>query len=129
MTKLNHHEHPELWFRPSPVLPFRALLLFLEKESITATIRLGKRDGTHPKGYVPGAVATLRLFDDEGQERLCKRVRITDVTSKPFRYFSDPELKDSPHYLMESVREHLAFLEKRPIVSEEITSLVEFAYL
>lgn len=129
MEKPNHHEHPELWFRPSPAMPLTVLLPFLEREDITATFRLGKRDGTHPKGYIPGTIATIRLFDEEGKERLCKQVRITHVISKPLSDFAAAELTNSACYLTESVRQDLSFFEGRPVALDEIASLVAFSYL
>lgn len=119
MIQSHHHERPEIWFRPSPILPFTALSTLIETESIVATPRLGKRDGTHPKGYVPGTRATLRLFDDNKQEQLRKHVRITNVVSKP--------LRDVPDW--QSVQQNLSFFEGRLVARDEIISLVEFLYL
>ncbi|OYV27830.1 MAG: hypothetical protein B7W98_00915 [Parcubacteria group bacterium 20-58-5] len=119
MEKPNHHEHPELWFRPSPAMPLSVLLSLIESEHMTVTPRLGKRDATHPKGYQPGTVATIRLFDEDWKERLSKRVRITGITSKPLRAFADEP----------SLQEELSFFEGRPITPDETVSFVEFSYL
>ena len=129
MDKPNHHENPELWFRPSPAMPLTVLLSLIGKEELTATFRLGQRDGMHPKGYIPGTVATVRLFDENWDEKLCKQARITSVVSKPLRYFSEPDLADTAYYLMESVQQDLSFFEERPVVSDDMVSLIEFSYL
>ncbi|HVB20077.1 MAG TPA: hypothetical protein VNF51_02205 [Candidatus Paceibacterota bacterium] len=118
MDKPNHHEHPELWFRPSPAMPLPALLSLIEKEEITETLRLGRRDGAHQKGYIPGTVATLRLFDADWQERLHKRIRVTNVVSKSLHEF--------PNW--QSVQQELSFFENRPIALDEIVSIVEFSF-
>lgn len=129
METPNHHEHPELWFRPSPVLPFAVLFTLFEKEEITATFRLGKRDGTHPKGYVPNTEAAVHLYNDAWEEKLRTRVRIAKVVSKPLRAFEVSELQGTAYRSLESVQQDLSFFEKRPIASDEIISLVTFSYL
>ncbi len=126
----NHHANPEVWFRPSPALSFPVLFSFLERQDLTATLRLGRRDAEHPKGYIPGTVATLRLYDDARQERLTKRIRITRVASKPLRDFASSELSilvHSPNW--QSAQQELAFFEGRPVALDETVSIIEFAYL
>lgn len=125
--KPDHHTHPELWFRPSPALSFAVLSKFFVDEEITATPRLGKRDGTHPKGYVPDTTATLRLFDDHQQEHLRRGVRITKIVTKPLKDFSVSELKDTLYRSIESMQQDLSFFEGRPVISSEIITLVAFS--
>jgi len=125
----NHHEHPELWFRPSPVLPFPVLFPLFEKEKITATFRLGKRDHMHPKGYIPGTEAAVHLYDDAWQEKLRTNVRVEKVVSKSLNAFVKAELEDTAYHSIESVQQDLSFFEKRPIASDEMISLVIFSYL
>ena len=119
MEQNHHHQNPEIWFRSSPTVSFEALSKLIETESIVATPRLGKRDEAHPKGYVPGTKATLRLFDDNQQEKLRKQVHITKVVSKPLRDFPD----------WQSVQKDISFFEDRPVALDEIVSLVAFSYL
>lgn len=119
MNTPNHHEHSELWFRSSPTLPFGVLSTLIETEAITVTPRVGIRDGTHPKGYVPNTRVTLRLFDDVQQEQRTKQVCITKVVSKLLHDVSN----------WQSVQQDLSFFEGRPVAPDEIISLVEFSYL
>ncbi len=127
----NHHEHPELWFRPSPTLPFDVLSKSLAREELTVTHRLGKRDGTHPKGYVPGMIVTVRLFDDIRRERMRTRVRIVSITSKPLSEFDGSELGNGFRRAMDwqSLQRDFAFFEGIPIEPDELVSSVEFTYL
>jgi hypothetical protein len=113
-----HQECPELWFRPSPTLPFEVLSGQIRRREMTQTFRLGKRDGTHPKGYVPGTLALLRLFDSDNTEREHACVRIMHVESKSLRDFDG----------WESIRSQLSFFEGRTIASTEHVSVVTFAY-
>ncbi|HUX81053.1 MAG TPA: hypothetical protein VMV38_01895 [Candidatus Paceibacterota bacterium] len=127
MKQNHHHAHPEIWFRPSPSLSFEVLSKFFVGEEITATPRFGKRDETHPKGYVPGTVATLRLFDDAQQEQIQRQVRITKIVAKPIQDFSPEELKETKYHSLESIREDLSFFEGRPVHANDIITLVTFA--
>lgn len=131
MDMPNHHEHPELWFRPSPNLPFDVLSKFLGQEKLTVTHRLGKRDGTHPKGYVPDTVATLRLFDETHREHMCKQVRIVGIVSKPLCEFDGSELGNGAGHSMDwqALQRDLTFFEGRSIAPDELVSSVEFMYL
>ena len=126
----NHHTHPELWFRPSPALPFEVLSELFKKGEIIATPRLGKRDGTHPKGYVLGTVATLRLYDDAGREQFCRRIRIGDIAVKPLHDFSEAELERT-HYPADwqSLQQDFSYFEERSVAADELVSIVEFSYL
>jgi hypothetical protein len=129
MHNENHRENPELWFRPSPVLPLQALSEFIDIEMLRATPRLGKRDGGHPKGYIPGTRATLRLFDALGQERLVRPVLITDVISRPLRDLTASHLRNILYSTdWRVVLNHLSFLEGRLIDPSEVVSVVEFSY-
>lgn len=129
MATSNHHGNPELWFRPSPVLPLEVLLEFFEREAITATPRLGKRDGTHPKGYVPSTIATVRLYDDQKCEVLTRSVRILGIVSKPLCEFKGTELEEV-HYLpdWQSLQQDLSFFEGRSVAEDELVSIVTFSY-
>ena len=126
----NHHAHPELWFRPSPALSSAVLSEFFGREERIATPRLGRRDGTHPKGYIPGTIATLRLFDEARQEQLHKQARIVSIVSKPLHDFAVSELEDM-HYPsdVESLRQDLSFFEGRPVTGGEIVTIVVCSYL
>lgn len=129
MTSI-HHKNPELWFRPSPVLPLEVLLEFFEREAITATPRLGKRDGMHPKGYVPGTTAMVRIYDNQKCELLSRRIRILGVADKPLCEFGGTELEEA-HYPpdWQSLQKDLSLFEGRPVARDELVSIVTFSYL
>ncbi len=129
MDKPNHHEHPELWFRPSPELPLAVLSKSLDARGILATPRLGERNASHPKGYLPNTVATVRLFDDRWREQSREDVLIIRVVSKPLHDFEDLDLTNTAYRSVESMRRDLSFFEERPLASDETVSLVEFSYL
>ncbi|MEK7144430.1 MAG: hypothetical protein AAB794_01025 [Patescibacteria group bacterium] len=129
MDQSNHHDQPELWFRPSPAMSFSALLSLFEVEEITATPRLGKRDAMHPKGYVLGTVVTARLFDENRQERIHKKVYIDRVTSKLLRDITGFELKETRYRSASLLQEDLSFFEGRSVALDEVVSIVEFSYL
>lgn len=97
---------------------------------MTATLRLGKRDGSHPKGYIPGTIATARLFDEARRERLSARVRITEIVSKPLRAIGARELASANYPTdVRSAQRDLSFFEGRPVASSEMVSIVRFAHL
>lgn len=125
----HHHDNPQLWFRPSPALPSAVLSSSLEKETITATLRLGKRDASHWKGYIPGSTVTLRLYDEAGLEVLSRRIRITRVLIKPLQDFTDAELALTRSTDWQSAQQELSFFERRPVAPDEPVTLVEFTYL
>ena len=129
MDQSNHHDQPELWFRPSPSMSFSALLSLFEVEEITATPRLGKLDAMHPKGYVLGTVVTARLFDENRQERIHKNVYIDRVTSKLLRDITGFELKETRYRSASLLQEDLSFFEGRSVALDEVVSIVEFSYL
>jgi hypothetical protein len=123
-----HNAHQELWFRPSPALPFAVLSELFERKGIIATPRLGERDFSHPKGYVLNTMATARLFDERWNECLREDVLITRVVSKPLRDFTDSEIKDTVYSSVEAVREDLAYFNKDgPVTLDDTVSLVEFS--
>lgn len=130
----NHHEHPELWFRPSPVVPLAVLSKLIEDGAITATPRLGVRDAAHPKGYAPGQRATLRVCDgkcEAGGEVLARDVRITSVESKRLRELEGVDLQSSLCYSAgwKSLQHDLSFFEGRQVGEDEMVSIIEFEYL
>lgn|ERR1035437_9898309 len=127
-----HHRNPEFWFGPiqSPVLPSEVLFELFKEEKLIATPRLGKRDGTHPKGYVPGTVATVRLYNNQKCELLNRRVRILGVVSRPLCEFGGAELEEA-HYPpdWQSLQQDLSLFEGRPVARDELVSIVTFSYL
>lgn len=114
-----HYMHPELWFRPSPTLPFEVLSESIGSKTRKETIRLGKRDLSHPKGYAPGMTVTLRLFDDLGAEQVRMQVRIERIKSLPLAEF--PEWR--------TLQKDLSYFEGTPIEAGTIATLVSFTYL
>ena len=126
----NHSDHPEIWLRPSPRLPLEVLSALIESRVITATLRLGARDGAHPKGYTQGQIATLRVLDATGTEQLSLRVRIESVTIRPLWHLKPDDLQNTFPYLnwVEAQRD-LSHFEKRPVRDDEAASIVAFSYL
>ncbi|MFH1178633.1 MAG: hypothetical protein V1711_02855 [bacterium] len=130
MNKNNHHEHPELWFRSSPILPTDVLCELFDSQKITATPRLGKRDGAHEKGYIPGQIATLRVLDDNWKEYFSCQIRIMGVKIKPLEQLVPEDLKGSILYRdWKAVQSDLSYFEKRAIEDKETVSVIEFSYI
>ena len=130
MATSNHHRNPEFWFRSSPARPLEVLLELFEREAITATPRLGKRDGTHPKGYVPGTTATVRIYNNQKCELLSRRILIDSVVSKPLCEFGGIELQEAQYPPdWQSLQQDLSFFEGRPIAANEQVSIVKFSCL
>ena len=128
--KHDHKGRPEIWLRPSPSLSLEVLLTFIEIRSITATPRLGARNGTHSKGYEPGDTAILRVFNAAGIEQLKKDIRIDAVTIRPLKQLKRSDLHHTISYnSWKDVQRDLSFFEKRPIKDNEDTSIIEFSYL
>ena len=126
----NHNTHPEIWLRPSPGLSLSVLLTFVEIRHITATPRLGARNGNHPKGYKPGEIATLRVLDENGVEHLSRSVRIEAVVIKPLQRLTPDDLHHTAWYNhWEEVQRELSLFEKRPVEKNEDASIIEFSYL
>ena len=125
----SHQDHPEIWVRPSPRLPLQVLSALIESRIITATPRLGVRDGNHPKGYRPGDTVTLRVLDAEGAVQLSLPVRIEAVIIRPLRQLTPDDLQNTyPYQSWEEVQRDLSFFEKRPIGDCEKASVIEFSY-
>lgn len=130
MEKTNHHEHPELWFRSSPLLPLDVLSKLIERKKLTATPRLGKRDETHWKGYSPMQIVTLRVLDSEGKELLNRKIRIIAVRTKPLQKLVKDDLETSVVYRnWKEVQAEFAFFEGHPVPDDETVSIIEFVYL
>jgi len=129
MNKNNHHEHPELWFRSSPILPMDVLCEFFDNQKITATPRLGKRDDAHEKGYVPGQIATLRVLDDNWKEYFSCQIRIMDVKIKPLEKLVLEDLEGSMYKDWKTVQSDLSYFERRVIEDKETVSVIEFSYI
>jgi len=126
----SHKDHPEIWLRPSPKLPLEVLSTLVESRCITATPRLGARNGDHPKGYEPGQVATLRVLDDTGAEHLSRMVRIESIVIRPLQELTPGDLENTfPYKVWEEVRSDFSLFEKRQIDYSEQASIVEFSYL
>ena len=123
-----HNVHQELWFRPSKALPFPVLSKLFDVQALITTPRRGERDASHPKGYVLGSIATVRLFDEHWKEQLREDVRIIGVVSKPLRDFTVSDLKDTLYRSVESVQQDLSFFEnEKPVALDDIVSLVVFS--
>lgn len=121
---------PELWFRASPAAPFEVLSALIASGRLTATLRLGKRNGTHHKGYVPGEKAVVRLFDNSGHEMMNRVVEITDVYTRPLRALTETDFDRLRVYrIVTAASRDLAFFERRPISHAEDVSIVSFRYL
>ena len=123
-----HKDNPELWFRPSR-LPLPVLLELIESRRMTATPRLGARDGNHLKGYEPGQVVTVRVLDDNGVEHARRKARIEAVTIRPLSHLTPGDLQNTFYHHWEEVREDFELFEKRSISDAEEASIIEFSYL
>ena len=125
-----HIGHPEIWFRPSPRLPLQVLLRLVQGKSLTATPRLGARNDAHPKGYVPGETAILRVLDSVDIERFSTSVCITEVVIRPVRNLTADLLQEViPYQDWTEVQRELSLFEKRPVRDDEQVSVVRFSYL
>ena len=125
-----HAENPELWFRPSPFVSLIKLEELISERRLTATIRCGKRDLTHEKGYVPEQLVTLRLFDHTNQQILLKEIRIQSVESFQVNSIEWKHIDLLMVYNdYQSIKEDLSFFERRPIGDDEFVSLVRFQYV
>ena len=126
----NHRESPEIWFKPSPKASFDVLLELIVSKKLFISPRLGARDELHPKGYKRSQVATLRLFDDMGGEKVSLKIRIEDVKIKRLKRIEESDLVGSHFYgQSRDLEEDLSFFEGRDIMPEEDVSLINFSYL
>ena len=126
----SHKDRPEIWFRPSPKVPLTVLSELIENRRITATPRLGARNGDHPKGYARGEIAVLRVFDDTGTEHFNRTVRIETIVVSPLRQLTPIDLRNTLSYQnWKEVQRELSFFEKRPVGGDEDASVIEFSYL
>jgi|ERR1035437_6124118 hypothetical protein len=125
----NHHVHPEVWFRPSPLASFDVLLTLFQNREITITPRLGVRNGFHPKGYKPGQLVTLRLFGDDKQEKVSLKIRVDDIRIQPLNMVQQADLAGSHFYRSwADVQRELSFFEDRSVEPVECVSLIRFSY-
>ena len=131
MGQQNHHDNPEIWFRPSPMFPSTVLSKLILNREITATPRMGIRDSSHPKGYNNGQIVTLRMFDDDWKETMNLRVCVKAVRSKRLQDLIEVDLVNTVGYRTgwKSVQQDLSFFEGRVVEMCEMVSLVEFDYI
>lgn len=127
----DHKKDPWICLQPSPNLSLEVLSTFIEIGSITATPRLGARNGDHPKGYTPGVVATLFLHDYTGTKHLSSRaIRIEAVTIRPLQELTPDDLHNTVWYHnWQDVQQELSYFEKRPVTDDEDVSIIKFSYL
>jgi shikimate dehydrogenase len=130
MQSGNHAIYPELWFRPSPFLLFSVLSARIASAALTTSVRMGRRDATHPKGYSPGQVVTLRVFDSSDNEVITKLVRIQSVETLRLNELGPLEIAALQIYETTALLQgELSFFEKRPVRTDEEVSLVSYEYL
>jgi|GEM_PF-2667694 hypothetical protein len=126
----NHKTHPEIWLRPSSLVSLDVLLKLVEGGKITATPRLGTRNGDHPKGYTEGDIAVLRVLDDVGTEHLSRTVRIEPFSIRPLRELTSDDLRNTIVYQSPTeVQRDLSFFDERLIEGTEPVSVIKFSYL
>lgn len=126
----NHALHPEIWFRASPHVSFADLQKRIRAGTLTASLRLGRRDSTHAKGYAPGQEVTLRLFDNNGHEALQHQVQVLEVRTKPLDSLTEKDFEAlQVYHAAPEARSDLSFFEKQLIAPSEEVSLVTFRYL
>jgi shikimate dehydrogenase len=130
MQSGNHAVYPELWFRPSPFLPFSVLYARIASAELTASLRMGKRDGTHAKGYVPGQRVTLRVFDDGDHEVLTRQIRISAIETLRLSELGCREITTLQLYTnADTLRDELSFFEKRSVREDEDITIVSYTYV
>lgn len=126
----NHASHPEIWFRASPHVSFADLEERIRTGTLTASLRLGRRDSSHAKGYAPGQKVTLRLFDNNGHESLLHQIQVLEVETKPLDSLTHEDFEAlQVYHSVSEVRSDLSFFEKQLIAPQEEVSLVTFRYL
>ncbi len=117
MKSGNHTAYPELWFRPTPALLLSVLYNEIASGTLTTSVRMGVRDARHPKGYSPGQLVTLRLFNQDDLEVLTRSIRISTVQPLRLRDIGPADVHA------------LEFFEKRALTAQDKISIVTFEYL
>ena len=121
----------ELWFRPHPWALLAELTELIKNRCLTATPRLGIRDGAHPKGYDIGQKTDLKLFNYEDEPVLVESVEVTDLLFKPMDKLIRPDLRgcEPSCQSWRTTRNILSFFEQRALHPGEWSTIVRFAYL
>jgi hypothetical protein len=129
MLAQRHAAHPELWFRASARVPYEALYAGICSGTLTASLRVGRRDRSHPKGYAPGQVVTVKLFDNTGSP-IVRRVQITAVQTKRLATLDTEDFKTLRLYeCVEDAARDLNYFERRSIDPQEMVSVVSYRFL
>lgn len=121
----------EVWFRPHPWTTILELEHLIVKKAITATPRVEARDAGHPKGYFPGQITTLRLFNRTREKRLVSLIRITNVVIRRLSDLSGADLAGcGPWYrTWRDAGRVLSFFEDRWLDPGEKITIVQFEYI
>lgn len=104
---------------------------WLENETKTTTIREGRRDGSHPRGYEPGEIALVRCMFEEGVNELKFPVIITSVVVKKIGELNYHDLAgESPDCSSkDAVKCVLGMIYKRIFTDEDVVTVIKFEYL
>ncbi|HUD03167.1 MAG TPA: hypothetical protein VMR46_04140 [Candidatus Paceibacterota bacterium] len=122
-------QSPELWFRPGKI-PLPVLLSFIESRLLTATPRLGARNGAHPKGYKPGQEVLLRVLDEDDVEHLRQNIRIDEILIRRLSELTPNDLRNTlPFHTWEEIQASFSQFEGRPVHGHEDVSIITFSYL
>ena len=120
----------EIWLRPAPRGTAEVLLQLVDSGELTSTPRLGVRDATHEKGYIPGEQALLRVLNSEGQEVRSRPIRIETIVPKRMVDLQPADLVGSQLYnSWQEVQHDLSRFERHTLAPEEMVSIITFSYL
>jgi hypothetical protein len=126
----NHEIQPEIWLRPTENTPLSVLLWLVNTEQLTATPRMGARSDAHEKGYRPGQVCMLKVFDNENEECVNRMIMVKNVIIKELTSVNARDLVGAaPYTSWQEIRRDLESYEQREMERGEIISIVVFSYL
>lgn len=114
----------EIWFRHN-------YLKYLVNKEISLTVREGKRDNSHAKGYKIGERLLARCFDTPGVNEFRTNIIITDLVFCKVKDLRDKDLAGGPPDALtgESAIRALEFIYSRKFYEDDYVTLVKFNYL
>ncbi|MGE5279674.1 MAG: hypothetical protein ACM3L6_02880 [Deltaproteobacteria bacterium] len=114
----------ELWFR-------RKYLPYLVTGQLRATLREGRRDEHHPKGYRLGEKVLLRCFDLPGEDEFRTNAVVTQLSFFRIGELRPDVLRGGPPDCLtkETAVETLESLYRRPFGEDETVTLLHLDYL
>lgn len=114
----------QLWFRYK-------YLNDLKNKQMHLTIREGRRDKFHPKGYKIKEVVLARCFDIPGIDEFRTHIIITELVFRKIRDLQDNDLIGAPKDSLtkETARKALESIYNRKFLDDDVITLVKFAHL